>query len=282
MTTELTRYNGYRYVMRKGQRFGLSDDADNTKAGRAMLMNADMHIWESNAALVERVEFFLRGGFSWYSQLDKSARDTLQTLLSYVRDGAVDILQEGGATTNAFESGGFTLDPPARRERPHTPPFDYNALLEADRESLQEYNAAIDARIEREARLSPSPFETVKASEMPFLLSVVRMVARSANPGRQAKRQAASGFDETADNAGTSLGDAAPFEYVKSAASGASETLAGVFMTPAEEAECMFQYEADMTECSAWFAAKPASWGMCKERAANRLGRCLAGKGGIF
>jgi len=84
MTTELTRYNGYRYVMHKGQRFKFSDDADQTKAGRAMLMNADMHIWETNAALVERVESFLRSGFSWYSQLDKSAQDTLQTLLSNV------------------------------------------------------------------------------------------------------------------------------------------------------------------------------------------------------
>jgi hypothetical protein len=80
----------------------------------------------------------------------------------------------------------------------------------------------------------------------------------------------------------TPLGDAAPFEYMQSAASGESETLAGVFMTPAEESECTFQYEADMTECSAWYAVKPSPWIMCKERAADRLGRCLASKGGIF
>jgi len=201
MTTELTRYDRFRYVMRKAQRFSVGDDADKTKAGRAMLMNADMHIWESNTALVARVETFLRGGFSWYSQSDKSARDTLQTLLSYVRDGAVDILQESGATTNAFENGGFTLDPPARQEKPDAPPFDYNALLEPDRQSLREYNAAIDARIEREARLNPLPFETVKESEMPFLLSVVSMVARSANLGRQAVQKAASGLGDIAGSA---------------------------------------------------------------------------------
>jgi hypothetical protein len=50
--------------MRKGQRFSVGAEADNAKAGRAMLMDADMHIWESNAALVARVESFLRGGFS--------------------------------------------------------------------------------------------------------------------------------------------------------------------------------------------------------------------------
>jgi hypothetical protein len=92
MTTELTRYNGYRYVMRKGQTF--SDDAEKTKAGRAMLMHVDMYVWESNAALVARVESFLLEGFSWYSRSDKSARDTLQTLLAYVRDGAVDIFRK--------------------------------------------------------------------------------------------------------------------------------------------------------------------------------------------
>ena len=40
MTTELTRYNGYRYVLRKGRSF--TDDAEKTEAGRAMLMHADM------------------------------------------------------------------------------------------------------------------------------------------------------------------------------------------------------------------------------------------------
>jgi hypothetical protein len=203
-------------------------------------------------------------------------------LLAYVRDGAVDILQEDGATTNVFENGGFTLDPPARQDRQETPPFDYYARGAENRASLRAYNDAIVARIEREYRSKPSPFETVKASEMPFLLSVVRMVARSANLEREAMQKAASGFSEVADKVSTPLGDAAPFEYGKGVASDISETVAGVFMTPAEESECMFQYEADMTECSAWYAAKPSSWGMCKQRAADRLGRCLAGKGAIF
>ena len=210
MTKELTRYNGYRYVMRRGQTF--SDDAEKTKAGRAMLMNADMYVWESNAPLVARVESFLRESFSWYSRSDKSARDTVQTLLAYVRDGAVEILQEDGATTNVFENGGFTLDPPAQQDRQDPPPFDYNARFDANRQSLRDYNAVIDARIEQEFRSRPSPFETVKESEMPFLLSLVRMVARSSNLERQAKQKAAPGFRGIADKVGTPLGDAAPFK----------------------------------------------------------------------
>jgi hypothetical protein len=85
-----------------------------------------------------------------------------------------------------------------------------------------------------------------------------------------------------AGSGSTPLGDASPFEFVKSAASEVSDTVAGVFLTPAEEAECMFQYNADMTECGVWYAAKPSSWGMCTQRAADRLGRCVAGKGEMF
>jgi hypothetical protein len=277
MTTELTRYNGYRYVLHKGRSF--TDDAEKMKAGRAMLMHADMYVWESNAALVARVESFMRKGFSWYSKNPKPARETLQTLLAYVRDGAVTVSEESGATTDVFENGGFTLDLPAREDRPDPPLFDYNARLAADRASLLEYNAVIDAREERERVLNTPSFETVKESEMPYLLSLVRMVARSENVRREAMQKAASGFTEIAGKATTKLGDAVPFEYVKSAASKVSDTVAGVFLTPAEEAECMLQYDLDMAECGAWYAAKPSSWGMCKQRAADRLGRCVSGKG---
>jgi hypothetical protein len=263
-------------VLRKGR--GFSDDAEKIKTGHAMLMHADMYVWESNAALVARVESFLQKGFSWYSKYPKSARETLQTLLAYVRDGAVFVLQENGATTSVFENGGFTFDPPARDAQL----FDYNARLAEDRASLREYNEAIDARIERERGLNTPSFEDTKPLDMSVLLSVVGMVSHGEKLRRQAIQKAASGFSELADKVSTPLGDAAPFEYIKSAASELSDTVAGVFLTPVEEAECMFQYNADMTECGAWYAAKPSSWGMCKQRAADRLGRCVAGKGELF
>lgn len=147
---------------------------------------------------------------------DKSARDTLQTLLAYVRDGAVDIVQEDGVTTDAFENGGFTLDPPARQDRQEVLPFDYYPRGAEDRSSLSEYNDAIDARIEREYRLQAPIFDVVKPFEMSLLLSVVRMVSRAANLQRQAMQKAASGFSDIADNASTPLGDAAPPEVANS------------------------------------------------------------------
>ena len=206
MTTELTRYNGYRYVLHKRRSF--IEDAEKMKAGRAMLMHADMVVWESNAALVARVELFLRKGFSWYSKNPKPARETLQTLLAYVRDGAVIVLQENGATTNVFENGGFPLAPPARKDGPDPPPFDYYARGAANRASLLEYNSIIDGREERERVANTPSFETVKPLEMPYLLSLVRMVARRENVRREAMQKAASGFSESADKAATKLGGA--------------------------------------------------------------------------
>ncbi|SAL29658.1 hypothetical protein AWB69_02374 [Caballeronia udeis] len=77
----------------------------------------------------------------------------------------------------------------------------------------------------------------------------------------------------------TPLGNAAPFEYIERAASEVTDTVAGIFLTPAEEAECMFQYNLDMAECSAYCSMQKSSWGMCSDRASQRLARCVTGKG---
>jgi hypothetical protein len=249
MTTELTRYNGYRYVLRKGRNF--TDDAERIKAGHAMLMHADMYVWESNAALVARVESFLLKEFSWYSRLAKSARDTLQTLLAYVRDGAVIVSEENGATTSAFENGGFTFDPPAQEARRYSSTPDYAARAAANAASLREYNDAIDARIERERLLNSPSFEDTLPLDMSFLLSVVGMVSRGMNLERQAAQKIASGFNERADNITTPLSDAAPFEYVEPGTDNDVLSVAVRGMGEAMNADCFYQYERDMDICNA-------------------------------
>lgn len=218
MTTELTRYNGFRYVLRKGR--SITGDARKTEAGRAMLMHADMVVWESNGPLVARVESFLTKEFPWYSSSPKSSRETLQTLLAYVLDLAVTVSQEDGANTNAFENGGFTFDPPACDERREGMrdelPFDYNARLAKNAASLREYNDAIDARLQRERGLNASPFEDAMPLDMTFLLSVVRMVSRGLNLERQVAQKAAGDFGQLPDIMNTPFGNAAPFELGQS------------------------------------------------------------------
>jgi hypothetical protein len=74
-------------------------------------------------------------------------------------------------------------------------------------------------------------------------------------------------------------GDSQPFELGDQAGIGDVQQDAGVFLTPAEEAECEMQHAADLDECSAWYAAKPSSYGMCMDRAMHRYATCLRGQG---
>lgn len=86
------------------------------------------------------------------------------------------------------------------------------------------------------------------------------------------------GFATDDSDGSPPLSDARPFEYTPDSVANDVEQDAGVFLTPAEEAECEMQLNADMDECSAWYAAKPSSWGMCRERAMQRYANCLGGK----
>jgi hypothetical protein len=197
-------------------------------------------------------------------------------LLGYVRDGAVIVSEESGATTDVFGNGGFTFDPPAREERRNAPPLDYDARGAENRASLRDYNDAIDARVERERSLNTPSFEEVKPSDMPFLLSLVRMVTRGENLRREAMQKAASGFTELADNATTPLGDAAPFEYVKSAATDDVLSVAARGVSEAIETQCMAEYERALDMCGAVAYPMGMSRGMalCRENAFDRYQQC--------
>jgi hypothetical protein len=85
-------------------------------------------------------------------------------------------------------------------------------------------------------------------------------------------------FASDAGDNSTPLGDAQPFEYAQNAV-GDAEQDAGVFLTPAEEAECELGLNADLDECSAYAAMNPSSWGVCHERAMQRYANCLRGVG---
>jgi hypothetical protein len=80
-------------------------------------------------------------------------------------------------------------------------------------------------------------------------------------------------------DASTPLGDAQPFELGDDSLGSEVQQDAGVFLSPAEEAECEMQLEADKDECSAWYVAKPSSYSMCMDRAMQRYANCLRGVG---
>ncbi|WP_060315439.1 hypothetical protein [Burkholderia cepacia] len=73
------------------------------------------------------------------------------------------------------------------------------------------------------------------------------------------------------------LGDAQPFELGDIPDLGAGEQQAGIFLSPAEKAECEATYAADVAECNAYSAMDKKFGPMCYDRAAQRYSRCLRG-----
>jgi hypothetical protein len=302
MTHELMRYGGYRYLLYKRWDFAPHGRTEEQKealdAGTALFKAANLHHWGTQPELVERVQKFLVESFPSYrpSQYGERPSDVINALCWEVRNGAALIVR---AEPAYIAHDGFvpTRDDDAQYDRDIAErASSYAARSKAYSEDLQAYNKEIDDRIAWESRSALKPLRHVESIAEAGERNRAAWAALGgvASLGSAALSVVASSLPSIEDDSlnlgdksdfganGTPLGDAAPFEYIKSAASEISDTVAGVFLTPAEEAECMLQYNADMTECSAWYAAKPSSWGTCKQRAADRLGRCVAGKGELF
>jgi hypothetical protein len=141
-----------------------------------------------------------------------------------------------------------------------------------NRQSLREYNAAIDAWIEREARLSPSPFETVKASEMPFLLSVVRMVSQGVR--REAMQKAAGGSSDLADKVSTPLGNAAPLEYSERTAGNDAFSMAARGVSEAQEAGAFASMRLTCSDALAVQMGGARMATSCRQNAFDRYRQC--------
>lgn len=88
---------------------------------------------------------------------------------------------------------------------------------------------------------------------------------------------ASAAADAGPDLASSLLGDAQPFDLGGTPALGEGDQLAGVFLSPAETAECEAAYEADVAECEAYAGMDKTFGPMCYERASQRYSRCLRG-----
>ncbi|WP_174362205.1 hypothetical protein [uncultured Caballeronia sp.] len=296
------QYQGHRFMLYKRRDYAphgrTKEQQEALDAGQALFKAASFEHWASQPELVERIQTFLVRAVPSYrpSPHGDRPRDVINALCWEVRNGAAVIVRAKPAYA-AHDGFAPALSEDERYRRETADMAERGAIFEARtkayREELAEYHQLVEDA-ERAAR-PPQVFrhiETIaEAARNRAAWAALDALAALASTAASAVVSALPSMDDEVFDLGnvsevgtcsTPLGDAAPFEYVKNAASEANDTLAAVFMTPAEEAECMTQYEADMTECSAWYAAKPTSWGMCKQRAADRLGRCLAGKGEIF
>ncbi|SAL45181.1 hypothetical protein [Caballeronia humi] len=260
MATELKTDSWHRYVLyRSSERYMpfVSDDQRQgaIEAGRKFTASAYADVWARDPELVARVRGFLGNNFHWHERLAKSGTslDVVQTLMDMVRSGSVVLIAEN------LPCGG----PPASGLLPAS-----NAAINfiSDPETIEAMRAFAQ-------RIAFPPGEPVLSG--PY------------RPDRQAQletaRAALTYADADTASLSTPLGDATPFELVDNTPIGDPDLhAAGFRLTPGEENECMSQYDIDMDYCSVLYAMKPSAWGVCKERAADRLGRCLAGKGAMF
>ena len=188
---------------------------------------------------MQRVRSFLGANFYWHQRLAKSGADleVIQTLQSMIRGESVVLVAEQSRT------GGVGIAPAPK-------PKGLPSLRE---ELMTNLGMSYDAATAYMIRYNEI-VEKIHAMEASCASRAAGDITKTATP----------------------LGDARPFEYAPDTI-GDAEQEAGVFLTPAEEMECETQYEADMGQCSAYWAMQSSSWAMCKERAMQRYARCLRG-----
>lgn len=89
-------------------------------------------------------------------------------------------------------------------------------------------------------------------------------------------QKAASGFHEISTRVSTPLGDAVPFEYVKSATGNDVLSIAARGVSESHEAQCFADYENDLEICN--FAGAlykdPRTFALCKQRAFSNNQTC--------
>jgi hypothetical protein len=311
MTTELMQYDGYRFLLYKKWDYAphgrTEEQKEALKAGQALFKDASFEHWASQPELVERVKKFLVDSFPHYRPCPtgESPSDVIRALCWEVRNEAAVIVRaepayiahDGFVPKREFDYDAYQRDHDAYKRGIAERASSYAARSQAARADLLACHKEIDDRIAREraASLALRPIrhiETVTEAGARNLAAWAARDALAALASATASAVASSlpssdgdvldlGEVSEVGTGSTPLGDAAPFEYGGSAASGGSDTLAGVFLSPAEEAECMTQYHLDMVECSAYYSMQKSSWGMCSDRASQRLARCVTGKGDL-
>jgi hypothetical protein len=280
MTHELMRYGGYRYLLYKRWDFAPNGRTEEQKealdAGAALFKAANFHHWGTQPELVERVQKFLVESFASYrpSQYGERPSDVINALCWEVRNGAALIVRAAPAY---IAHDGFV---PARddyaaydrdiAERASS----YAARSKAYSEDLKAYNKAIDDRIEWESRSALKPFRHIEsvteagernraawaalgglASLGSAALSIVASSSSSSpspSPSPSIEDDSLNLGDMSSTGAGsTPLGDAAPFEYVKSATGDDVMSMAARGFGESVQADCFYQYERDMNICNA-------------------------------
>ena len=285
MTDDIFHYRGKRYKLKQAGFYRHDPQVlAESKMAQEMFDGVNSFRLDENKEFIEHAKRFLR-----ISNSRQNASSTVFDVSVGIQRGDILVVESPLGGRAGSYSGGFTPPgAPAYRPPAMTPKQAFRAAAIA-RSGGAAQSLGYDSDLGRVAA-GVAPYAQSAVSRPLFsdgpagaLVGGIRALVTLVNMGflRLDEPEGAIDLGEVTGvgSASTSLGDAAQVEYVKSMTYEGSDTLAGVFLTPAEEAECMTQYNLDMEECSMYYSMQKTSWGMCKDRSAQRLARCLAGKG---
>jgi hypothetical protein len=299
MTTELMRYDGYRFLLYKKWDYAphgrTEEQKEALKAGQALFKDANFEHWASQPELVERVKKFLADSFPHYrpSPTGERPSDVIRALCWEVRNEAAVIVRsepayiahDGFVPKREFDYDAYKRDMAERASS-------YAARSQAARADLLAYHKEIDDRIAREraASLASKPIrhiETVTEAGACNLAAWAAPDALAALASATASAVALSlpssdddvldlGEVSEVDTGSTPLGDAAPFEYGGSATGDDVLSIAARGVSEAQETTCFAEYERALDLCGLLGPGMGGTRGLalCKQNAFDNFQQC--------
>jgi hypothetical protein len=296
MRVELFNYGRYRYMLcgpsDLSPRERYETELDALAAGAKLFADRNERHWASQPEVVARIRTFINESIPWHlsGMWEDNPREVVTCLCRCVLDGSVVILRaepsyiahSGFVPMRQYDDAAYEKDIAERASS-------YAARSKAYRDDLQAYNQAIDERAARAASaLEPfRPVETIAEAGARNRAAWAARDALAALASTAASAFASSlpSMDDNAFDLGdvsdvgadrTPLGDAIPFEYVKSATGDDVLSIAARGVSESHEAECFSEYEIDMQQCDALAfhmgGARMAT--LCKQNAFDRYQQC--------
>jgi hypothetical protein len=262
MRVELFNYGRYRYMLcgpsdlSPGERYETELDA--LAAGAKLFADRNERHWASQPEVVARIRTFIKESIPWHlsGMWEDNPREVVTCLCRCILDGSVVILRaepayiahSGFVPMRQYDDAAYEKDIAERASS-------YAARSKEHWDDLQAYNQAIDDRAARAAS-ALKPFrhiETIAEAGVRNIAARAASALLASAASALASRNDAFDLGEVTDagSGSTPLGNAAPFEYVKSATGNDVLSIAARGFGESVQADCFYRYERDMDICNA-------------------------------
>jgi hypothetical protein len=301
MRVELFNYGRCRYMLcgpsDLSPRERYETELDALAAGAKLFADRNERHWASQPEVVARIRTFIKESIPWHLSglWEDNPREVVTCLCRCVLDGSVVILR---AEPACIAHSGFVpmrqYDDAAYEKDIAECAGSYAARSKAHQDDLKAHNQAIDERVARAAS-ALKPFrhiETMAEAGAQNRAASGGLAVFSSSVGAVVSALTSSlpSFNDAAEDEGvlnlgdvtkrragsTPLGDAAPFEYLKSATGDDVSSVAARGVSEAIETQCIAEYERALDMCGA--VAYPMGLGrgmtLCRANAFDRYQQC--------